>query len=134
MLYSRFSSVVTDSVRLHGIADSDRGDSSQAAAATKLQAPKIALVLGEARCAVCPHRRDQDAGGARIVRTWYGTSAGSVVGRCMRRLQRLRAAENRFSAEQESVGDWVLPDRGFIKGEMLQNFINKALQNRPMNA
>jgi NTE family protein len=28
----------------------------------------------------------------------------------------------------------VLPDRGFIRGEALQNFVNKALANRPMNA
>jgi NTE family protein len=62
-----------------------------------------------------------------------GTSAGSVVGALYAgghtgfELQKIA-----FQMEQESVGDWVLPDRGFIKGEMLQNFINKALQNRPV--
>jgi NTE family protein len=30
------------------------------------------------------------------------------------------------------VGDWIIPDRGFIKGEALQNYINKALQNKPI--
>jgi NTE family protein len=62
-----------------------------------------------------------------------GTSAGSVVGALYAggyggfELQKIA-----FQLEQESVGDWVLPDRGFVKGEMLQNFINKALQNRPI--
>ena len=28
------------------------------------------------------------------------------------------------------VADWSLPDRGFIKGEALQNFVNQAVQNR----
>ncbi|MBZ0094984.1 MAG: patatin-like phospholipase family protein [Sulfuricella sp.] len=62
-----------------------------------------------------------------------GTSAGSVVGALYAggysgfELQKIA-----FQLEQESVGDWVLPDRGFIKGEMLQNFINRALQNRPI--
>ncbi|TMI14480.1 MAG: patatin-like phospholipase family protein, partial [Betaproteobacteria bacterium] len=39
-----------------------------------------------------------------------------------------------LSMEDGSVSDWVLPDRGFIRGEALQNFVNKALVNRPMNA
>ena len=30
------------------------------------------------------------------------------------------------------IADWSLPDRGFIKGEALQNFVNQAVQNRPM--
>jgi NTE family protein len=37
-----------------------------------------------------------------------------------------------FQLEESSVGDWTLPDRGFIKGEQLQNFINRALQNKPI--
>jgi NTE family protein len=62
-----------------------------------------------------------------------GTSAGSVVGALYAagytgfELQKIA-----FRLEEESVGDWVIPDRGFIKGEALQNFINKAVQNKPI--
>src|SRR5713226_6502419 len=64
-----------------------------------------------------------------------GTSAGSVVAALYAggangfELQQLA-----LSLEDGSVSDWVLPDRGFIRGEALQNFVNKALANRPMNA
>jgi NTE family protein len=64
-----------------------------------------------------------------------GTSAGSVVAALYAggangfELQKLA-----LSMEDGSVSDWALPDRGFIRGEALQNFVNKALANRPMNA
>jgi len=64
-----------------------------------------------------------------------GTSAGSVVAALYAggangfELQKLA-----LSMEDGSMSDWVLPDRGFIRGEALQNFVNKALVNRPMNA
>jgi NTE family protein len=60
-----------------------------------------------------------------------GTSAGSVVGALYAggytgfELQKIA-----FQLEESSVGDFALPDRGFIKGEQLQIFVNKALQNR----
>lgn len=60
-----------------------------------------------------------------------GTSVGSVVGALYAggysgfELQKVA-----WQMEQENVGDWALPNRGFVKGEMLQNFINKALQDR----
>lgn len=62
-----------------------------------------------------------------------GTSAGSVVGALYAggyngfELQKVA-----FQLEESSVGDWVMPNRGFIKGEQLQNFMNKAVQNRPI--
>lgn len=62
-----------------------------------------------------------------------GTSAGSVVGALYAGgyngfdLQKVA-----FQLEEGSVSDYALPDRGFIKGEQLQNYINKALQNRPI--
>ena len=64
-----------------------------------------------------------------------GTSAGSVVaafyagGADGFQLQKLA-----LEMEDGAVSDWVIPDRGFIRGEALQNFVNKALLNRPMNA
>ncbi len=64
-----------------------------------------------------------------------GTSAGSVVaafyagGNNGFQLQKLA-----LEMEDGAVTDWVIPDRGFIRGEALQNFVNKALSNRTMNA
>ncbi len=64
-----------------------------------------------------------------------GTSAGSVVaalyagGASGFQLQKLA-----LEMEDSAVTDWVIPDRGFIRGEALQNYVNKALSNRPINA
>lgn len=60
-----------------------------------------------------------------------GTSAGSVVGALYAggyngfELQRIS-----LSMDEDTVSDWVLPNRGFIRGDALQNFINEALQGR----
>jgi len=62
-----------------------------------------------------------------------GTSAGSVVGALYAagyggfELQRLA-----FGMDDSAVSDWSLPDRGIIKGEALQNYVNAALGNRPI--
>lgn len=97
--------------------------------------PKIALVLGGGAVRGFAHIgviKTLEAHGI-VPDMVVGTSAGSVVGALYAggytgfELQKIA-----FQLEQESVGDWVLPDRGFVKGEMLQNFINKALQNRPI--
>jgi len=62
-----------------------------------------------------------------------GTSAGSLAGALYAggysgdELQKIAMKIN-----EDSVGDLVFPDRGFIKGESLQNFVNKALNNRPI--
>ncbi|MDD5328476.1 MAG: patatin-like phospholipase family protein [Sulfuricella sp.] len=95
--------------------------------------PKVALVLGGGAARGFAHIgviKTLEA--HRIVPDIVvGTSAGSVVGALYAggyggfALQKIA-----MQLEQDSVGDWALPDRGFIKGEMLQNFINKALQNR----
>lgn len=99
----------------------------------KPPAPKVALVLGGGAVRGFAHIgviKALEAHGI-VPDMVVGTSAGSVVGALYAggytgfELQKIA-----FQLEQESVGDWVLPDRGFIKGEMLQNFINRALQNR----
>ena len=62
-----------------------------------------------------------------------GTSAGSVVGALYAagiggfELQRIAIA-----MDDGAMSDWALPDRGIIKGEALQNYINAALSNRPI--
>lgn len=34
--------------------------------------------------------------------------------------------------KESSFSDWSLPDRGFLRGEALQEFVNKQVQNRPL--
>jgi len=64
-----------------------------------------------------------------------GTSAGSVVGALYAsgydgfELQRIS-----LSMDEDTVRDWVLPNRGFIRGDALQNFINEAVQGRTIQA
>ena len=62
-----------------------------------------------------------------------GTSVGALVGALY------AAGNNGFDLQklamqmQESeVSDWSLPDRGVFKGEALQNFVNRAVNQRPM--
>ncbi|MCL4469572.1 MAG: patatin-like phospholipase family protein [Sulfuricella sp.] len=101
--------------------------------APKLPAPKVALVLGGGAVRGFAHVgviKTLEAHGI-VPDMVVGTSAGSVVGALYAggysgfELQKVA-----WQMEQENVGDWALPNRGFVKGEMLQNFINKALQDR----
>lgn len=60
-----------------------------------------------------------------------GTSAGSVVGAFYAggyTGDELVEMANRL--EREQISDYIFPDRGIIRGELLQDFINKALNNR----
>jgi len=97
--------------------------------------PKIALVLGGGAARGFAHVgviKTLEAHGI-VPDLVVGTSAGSVVGALYAGgyggydLQKVA-----LQLEQDSVGDFALPDRGFIKGEQLQNYINKALQHRPI--
>jgi NTE family protein len=62
-----------------------------------------------------------------------GTSSGSLVAALYASgyggfdLQRVA-----LKLDDSVVSDWSMPDRGFIKGEALQNFVNQAVQNRLM--
>lgn len=97
--------------------------------------PRIALALGGGAARGFAHIgviKALEAQGI-VPEIVVGTSAGSVVGVLYAggysgfELQKIA-----FQLDESSVGDLVLPDRGFIKGEQLQSFINKALQNRPI--
>jgi len=62
-----------------------------------------------------------------------GTSAGSVVGALYASgLSGFELQKVAIEMEEAQVGDWSLPDRGVFKGEALQNFVNKAVGNRPL--
>ena len=64
-----------------------------------------------------------------------GTSAGSVVGALY------AAGKDGFELQkfahrldESKITDWSLPDRGVLKGEALQTFVNDAVGHRPTEA
>ena len=64
-----------------------------------------------------------------------GTSAGAVVGALY------AAGSNGFELQklahkldEAKFSDWSLPDRGVLKGESLQQFVNDAVGQRPLEA
>jgi NTE family protein len=64
-----------------------------------------------------------------------GTSAGAVVGALYAvgnngfELQKLA-----IKLDESKFSDWSVPDRGVLKGEGLQKFVNDAVANRPIEA
>lgn len=101
----------------------------------RIQSAKIALALGGGAVRGFAHIgviKTLESHGI-VPSIVVGTSAGSVVGALYAGgysgfdLQKVA-----FGLEEGSVSDYALPNRGFIKGEQLQNYINKALQNRPI--
>jgi len=104
-------------------------------AARVVAAPKIALALGGGAARGFAHIGVIKALEAQGIRAdiIVGTSTGSVVGALYAsgingfELQRLA-----FGMEDGVISDWSLPDRGIIKGEALQNYVNAALGNRPI--
>jgi NTE family protein len=96
-------------------------------------APKIALALGGGAARGFAHIGVIKALEAQGISPdiVVGTSVGSLVGSLYAagiggfELQRLGLA-----MDDGAVSDWSLPDRGVIKGEALQNFVNESLQYR----
>ena len=96
---------------------------------------KIALVLGAGSSKGFAH-----IGVLKVLETnkvpihmIIGTSVGSAVGSLYAygydafQLQKVS-----FSIEKGDVVDLIIPDNGFIKGEKLEEFINKTLNHTPM--
>ena len=103
--------------------------------AVKAVPPKIALVLGGGAARGFAH-----VGVIKVLEAQgivpdivVGTSAGSFVGALYAAgysgtdLERVA-----LQFDEWQIGDWSLPDRGIFKGEALQNFINRAVQDRPL--
>jgi NTE family protein len=62
-----------------------------------------------------------------------GTSAGAVVGALYSSgLSGFELQKVAMDMDEGQIGDWSLPDRGVFKGEALQNFVNRAVANRPL--
>lgn len=97
--------------------------------------PKIALALGGgaargfAHVGVIKTLEAQGIVPDRVV----GTSAGAVVGALYAagysgyELQKMA-----LKVDQGAFGDWGLPERGILKGELLQDYVNRAVGNRPI--
>jgi len=64
-----------------------------------------------------------------------GTSAGSVVGALYAggiRGDALMATAHQLA--RDKITDWMFPNRGVVRGQLLQQYINDALANRPIEA
>ena len=62
-----------------------------------------------------------------------GTSAGSVVGALYAAgYNGFELQELSMQMDERQVSDWSMPNRGVIKGEALQDFINKAVKYRTL--
>jgi NTE family protein len=102
---------------------------------TPQPARKIALVLGGGAARGFAHIGAIKALEAQgiVPDLIVGTSAGAVVGALYAagnggfELQKLA-----LQMEEGQFSDWSLPDRGVIRGEALQNFINRAIGQRPL--
>ncbi|OZA27726.1 MAG: esterase [Hydrogenophilales bacterium 17-61-9] len=59
-----------------------------------------------------------------------GTSAGSVVGALYASgMSGFEMQKLALGLEEDMVADWTLPNRGILKGEALQDFINQKVRN-----
>ncbi len=101
----------------------------------RLVPPKIALALGGGAARGFAHVgviKALEAHGI-VPDMVVGTSAGALVGALYAGgysgFDLQRAA---LQMDDTLIADWSLPDRGFIKGEALQNFVNRAVQNRTL--
>lgn len=103
--------------------------------AAQFTPPRIALALGGGAARGFAHIgviKALEAHGI-VPDMVVGTSAGSLVGALYAGgyggfdLQRVA-----LQMDDSIIADWSLPDRGFIKGEALQNFVNQAVQSRVM--
>ena len=62
-----------------------------------------------------------------------GTSSGSFVGSIYAHgYDAFQLQKMALAIQKEDVIDLTLPDNGFVRGEKLENFVNKALQNCPL--
>jgi NTE family protein len=104
---------------------SAEGDSSAHADA------KIAVVLGAGASKGFAH-----VGVLKVLETQkipihliVGTSAGSFVGSLYASgIDAFQLQKMALDLQKDDVVDWIIPDNGFIRGEKLENFVNKTVR------
>lgn len=96
---------------------------------------KIALVLGSGAARGFAHIgviKALEAQGI-VPSIVVGTSAGSVVGALYASgMSGFDLQQQALGMQENMVADWTLPDRGVLKGEALQDFINQKVRNLPI--
>lgn len=101
--------------------------------ALQLDRPVVALVLGGGGSRGFAHVgaiKTLEAHGI-IPDVVVGTSAGSFVGALYAGGYNGQALESiAFGLNEQDLRDVVFPDRGFVRGERLQDFVNRYLANR----
>ena len=104
----------------------------QAPVATPKQPLKIALALGGGAARGFAHIgviKALEAQGI-VPDIVVGTSAGSVVGALYASgMSGFEMQKLALGMEEDMVADWTLPNRGVLKGEALQDFINQKVKN-----
>lgn len=103
----------------------------------KINRPVVALVLGSGAARGFAH-----VGVINVLDEYgiqpdivVGSSAGSVVGALYSgniRGQALVDAAHQLNISQ--LTDWTMPNRGMLKGELLQEYVNQVLENRPIES
>ncbi|QLQ03044.1 MAG: patatin-like phospholipase family protein [Thiobacillus sp.] len=96
---------------------------------------KIALVLGGGAARGFAHIgviKALEAQGI-VPSMVVGTSAGSVVGALYASgMNGFELQKQALDIQETMVTDWVMPNRGVLKGEALQDFINRQVKNQPI--
>jgi NTE family protein len=102
---------------------------------TSKPAPKIALVLGGGAARGFAHIgviKALEAQGI-VPDMVVGTSAGSVVGALYASgMKGFDLQALALGMQEDMVADWTLPNRGVLKGEALQDFINQRVRQLPI--
>jgi NTE family protein len=98
-------------------------------------APRIGLALGGGAARGFAHIGVIKALEAQGIRPDIitGTSAGAVIGALHASgLNGFQLQKLALDVEESTFTDWSLPDRGMLRGEALQEFINRSVQNRTL--
>ena len=132
---ARLVALLAIAANLYGCVAGNRpaGEGKSAAPQAPLVRPKIGLALGGGAARGFAHIgviKVLEANG--IVPDFIaGTSAGAVVGALYANgLTGIELQRVALQMDERVLTDWTIPDRGVLRGEALQSFVNRAVQQR----